>query len=104
MRGNEYQVLALTTAGEHDLPIYSALGLAGEGGEVANLTKKWKYHGHPYDSKKFLGELGDCLWYIAVNAHAHGYTLEEVMEFNINKLKERYPEGFTSEASINRKV
>lgn len=107
--GNTYQKEALKTAGATesigtDRILYTALGLAGEAGEVADLTKKMIFHKHPYDAEKFLDELGDCLWYLAVNAHAHGYTLEEVMEFNINKLRTRYPEGFSAEASINRKA
>lgn len=104
MTPNEYQKLAANTAGEHDMPIYTALGIGGEAGEVLDETKKWLYHNHPYDRARFLQELGDVQWYVAMCAKAHGYTLEEVMEANIAKLKERYPEGFTAEASINRIV
>lgn len=106
MDANEYQRLAEKTAGtadNNDRILYTALGLAGEAGEIADLTKKLVFHHHPYDGKKFLDELGDVQWYLAMNAVAHGYTLAQVMEHNINKLRERYPEGFTSEASINRK-
>lgn len=105
MDANEYQREALVTAGqdENTRPMYTALGLAGEAGEIADLTKKWLYHNHPYDARKFLDELGDLQWYLAMSAKAHGFTLEEVMTSNIQKLRERYPNGFTSERSINRK-
>lgn len=99
---NEYQELCARTAGDHDMPIYSVLGLAGEAGEVADLTKKWKYHGHKYPREKFLEELGDAFWYLAIAARSHGYTLQEVAESNIAKLTKRYPEGFSQERSINR--
>lgn len=32
-----------------------------------------------------------------------GFTFREILELNIEKLKKRYPEGFKSEDSINRK-
>lgn len=102
MDADLYQQAALRTAGDHDLELYASLGLAGEAGEVANLTKKYRYHGHPYAPEKFLDELSDCAWYIAVLSHAHGYKLSEVFQFNIDKLKKRYPEGFSMEKSINR--
>lgn len=104
MDANEYQKEAMQTAGDHDMEIYAVLGLAGEAGEVADLTKKWRYHDHPYDRDKFLKELGDAQWYLAVAALAHGFTLAEVMEANIEKLRQRYPQGFSAEASINRKT
>jgi NTP pyrophosphatase (non-canonical NTP hydrolase) len=107
---NEYQELALRTAGDQDgiMPngraIYSAFGLSGESGEVADIHKKWLFHGHPYDRDELLKELGDVQWYLAVNASSHGITLAELMEHNIAKLKKRYPEGFSTERSINREV
>lgn len=102
MDADRYQLEASKTAGDHDMPIYTALGIAGEAGELADLTKKWLYHGHPYDKDKFISELGDILWYVSQNAVAHELLLSEVMEYNLNKLKKRYPKGFSSEKSINR--
>ena len=84
------------------MPIYTVLGLVGESGEVADLTKKWLYHQHEYNQQRFLDELGDVGWYWAMACKAHNLTLEEVMDYNIKKLKERYPDGFSSERSINR--
>jgi NTP pyrophosphatase (non-canonical NTP hydrolase) len=43
------------------------------------------------------------MWYIANLCNLTGVSLEEVMKRNIEKLKKRYPEGFNSKASINRK-
>ena len=109
MEANEYQRLALRTAGDQDdkMPngriIYSYTGLAGEAGEVSDFHKKWLFHGHPFDRDKLVKELGDVAWYLAVNAWSHKISLDEVLETNIAKLKARYPDGFTSEASINRK-
>ncbi len=79
-----------------------ALGLAGESGEVGDIIKKHLFHGHPLDEEKLIKELGDVCYYLAWMCNALGTTLSVVMEENINKLRKRYPEGFSEEASINR--
>jgi len=78
------------------------LGIAGEAGEVADYLKKVLHHGHELDRERLKKELGDVLWYAAAIADRADLTLEEVAQANIDKLMERYPEGFTSERSINR--
>lgn len=80
-----------------------ALGLAGEAGEVADLIKKHLGHGHWLNKDEIRKELGDVLWYLATVAEACGLSLEEVAAANIVKLQARYPTGFSSEASKNRK-
>lgn len=79
------------------------MGLAGEAGEVCDLLKKTIFHGKDLDEKKLVKELGDVRWYMEYLMIATGITMEEVERENIKKLRERYPNGFTTEASINRK-
>lgn len=98
---NQYQVEALRTIGSSDLTIMG-LGIAGEAGEVADLIKKEVGHGHPRNREKMAKELGDVLWYLSAIAEEYGYSLSEIATMNIEKLKARYPEGFTVERSINR--
>lgn len=106
MKGSEYQKLAMRTASANrskDIDLLIAtLGLAGESGEVCDQIKKWAGHGHTLDREKLKEELGDLLWYIARIAEWHTFSLDDIMEENIAKLKRRYPEGFSSERSINR--
>ncbi|RME84638.1 MAG: nucleotide pyrophosphohydrolase [Caldilineae bacterium] len=103
---NEYQQLALRTAGDHGdfdrTLMYTALGLNGEAGETAELVKKALFHGHNLDRDKLKKELGDVLWYVAVMADALDLPLEEVARHNIDKLARRYPEGFSHERSRHR--
>ena len=106
MELNQYQELALRTAG-HSRDVQktltnTALGLAGESGEVADIIKKTFYHGHPLDKEALYKELGDVLWYLAVMADALGYNLDEIAQANVDKLRARYPEGFSEERSLNR--
>lgn len=77
----------------------AALGLTGEAGEFADLIKKVAYHGHALDKVKAAKELGDVLWYLALAANRLGFGLDAIGAMNIAKLRERYPEGFTVEAS-----
>jgi NTP pyrophosphatase (non-canonical NTP hydrolase) len=102
---NEYQRLAQRTV-NHDLSardrlLTAVLGL-GEAGEVQGVVKKWLGHGHPMDRDKIIDELGDVLWYIQENAAILGVSLEEVAARNIAKLRKRYPQGFSAEASLHR--
>jgi NTP pyrophosphatase (non-canonical NTP hydrolase) len=106
MRMDEYQQLALRTAGHREdrQPVltYTALGLTGESGEVAEMIKKAFYHGHPLEKEKLSKELGDVLWYLAVMASGLGLSLDQIASENIDKLRARYPEGFSEERSLNR--
>ena len=82
-----------------------ALGLCGESGEVADRIKKVVYHGHAADQEctdYVAKELGDILWYVASLAAMFGLDMGDIAAQNIEKLAKRYPEGFSSERSINR--
>ena len=103
---NDYQQLALRTAGNHGdfdrTLMYTALGLTGEAGETAEMIKKAFFHGHELDREKVKKELGDVLWYVAVMADALDMSLDDVAQHNIDKLARRYPEGFSQDRSRNR--
>lgn len=103
---NEYQELALTTLNpelkEKDILINGVMGLCGESGEAIDLVKKHLAQGHELDKERLAKELGDIAWYLAETAHAIGYPLEDILQMNIDKLKKRYPEGFSTKCSLER--
>ena len=105
---NEYQKLAMTTLNpalsEKDVLINGVMGLCGESGEAIDIVKKWLAQGHELDREHLIKELGDIAWYIAEISHVLGVSLEEVLQKNIDKLKARYPEGFKTKDSIDRKA
>lgn len=72
-----------------------ALGLAGESGEVIELVKKHIGHGQDLDRLKLRKELGDVLWYLAALCSLCSLDLGDVAAGNIEKLKARYPDGFS---------
>ena len=80
------------------------LGLGGESGEVLELFKKHIGHGHELNLTKLEKELGDVLWYISAIATGLDLSLEDIAIANIAKLEARYPDKFSSEQSINRKL
>ena len=104
---NEYQKLAMTTLNpaltEKEVLLNGVMGLCGESGEVIDLVKKWMMQGHDLDKAHLAKELDDVAWYLAETATAIGYDLETILQNNIDKLKARYPEGFTADRSMHRK-
>ena len=95
MTANEYQEKAHSFA---DYPkkiewLYPALEVSEEAGEVAGKFAKLirdKNGEVTEETKKEIAkELGDVLWGIAELSTILGYSLEEVMEMNIQKLESR---------------
>lgn len=104
---NEYQTAALRTAQTEELTqielvMNAALGLCGESGEVADIVKKFRFQGHELDFEHISKELGDIAWYLAVGAYSIGYDLETILQMNVDKLKARYPDGFSTDRSLHR--
>ena len=103
---NEYQKLAMVTLNpeldKKDVLINGVMGLCGESGEAIDIVKKHLAQGHELDKEELAKELGDVAWYLAETATAIGYDLEDIFQMNIDKLKKRYPEGFSVEKSVNR--
>lgn len=78
-----------------DHVLNAVLGLAGEAGEVADLHKKMLFHNEKevgYYQEKLKHELGDVCFYLAKVMELYGFTLEEVLAANKEKLESRHPE------------
>lgn len=84
--------------------LVSALGLVGEAGEAGEIVKKNVGHDHPIGvtREKLANELGDVLWYVADLASVYGLDLDEIAKQNVEKLRKRYPNGFSSADSVRR--
>lgn len=102
---NEYQRLSQCTmiypkALEHDVAglMYSALGLTGEAGELANKIKKLYRDGFdPADwfavRENLIKEIGDTLWYLAAMASELDAELGQAAAYNVAKLSDRARRG-----------
>ena len=95
MQINDYLTLTNKTAiypgagtGNDEELYYLTLGLTSEAGEVAGKIKKLM-RDDTLDLGAMAYELGDCFWYLVRLCEAIGYSPEDVMEININKLLKR---------------
>lgn len=108
LTANEYQQLAMRTLNpkldKRDVLLNGVMGLCGESGEAIDIVKKWLAQGHELDREKLAKELGDIAWYLAETAYALDIPLENILQANIDKLANRYPEGFSSQNSIDRRM
>ena len=119
MTGNAYQRHAMRTNDEmstarlelsidmnskYDMGgiVMATMGLSGEVGELNDMIKKWIFHKSDMDITHAKKELGDIMWYIACMAESFGWSLDEIMQMNIDKLKARYPDGFNIDRANHR--
>lgn len=95
---DEYQRAALRTANPALAPderlLDATAGLAEEAGEVLGLVRKRVFQQRESSRDRFVEELGDALWCLAVTADALGVSLGEVAHSNLEKLARRHPAGF----------
>ena len=85
----------------------AALGLSAESGEFTEIVKKILFQGKPVSQENLFHmkrELGDIMWYFIQACIALDVSPEEIIEMNVDKLKDRYPDGeFDVHYSENRK-
>lgn len=90
-----------------DRIINNAFGLSGEVGEFVDLMKKALFHGTEVPRDKIVKELGDIQYYWAETVSTLGeqleFTIQDVLDTNSKKLRERYPDGFSFAAANERK-
>ena len=67
-----------------------------------NHDLTWKEQGK-HALHGMVSELGDLMWFIAEYCTAHGWELDDICQMNIDKLKNRYPDGFEADKSLHRK-
>ena len=82
-------------SGENEFPelqSFAVMGLNEEAGEVAGLACRECWKKIPMPRYKWLEELGDVLWYLTAATMAKGLTLEELWQYNVEKLEGRYGE------------
>lgn len=112
MTPNEYQKLAKRTQCPQDVAIgrlsaldleqdvailHASVGISGEAGEISAAIERWLWYGKGLDRVNLKEELGDLFWYAAEMCNALSISMEDVMECNIAKLRQRYPEKYSDE-------
>jgi len=83
--------------------LHGAMGLVTESAEFLDVMKKYLFYGKPMDIVNMKEECGDLFWYLAILADEMGEAnFTNMLQTNIAKLRERYPEKFTEDNAINR--
>ena len=72
-------------------------------GELAEYVKKVCCFNHPRTADKEILLFEKAFIAFIACLNVMDINLQETMQVNIDKLKRRYPAGFTTEASVNRK-
>lgn len=110
---NEYQRASQETmiypgalSGDHVTGLmYTALGLTGEAGELANKIKKVYRDNMPVDDAlrtDLTKEIGDTLWYLAAMASELDVDLGKAAAYNVAKLSDRARRGVLGGSGDNR--
>lgn len=81
--------------------LHGAIGLFTEAAELIEAIYKGAKTGE-FDGVNIKEELGDCEWYLALLYRSLGANPGEVKFTNIEKLKKRFPEKFSTQAALNR--
>lgn len=110
MTATEYEQQAHRTIAGHAAEniTYLSFGLMAEAGEVADKIAKAVRRGEisinndeiiikrgsgEELTQNIAHELGDVLWFVAMLAQRLGYSLEDVMKLNLDKLADRQARG-----------
>ena len=95
---DDYQQAALRTVNpaldQRDRLLDAGAGLAEEAAEVLGLIRKRIFQSRNAGDARFIEELGDVLWCLAVTADTLGLSLSEIAKANQAKLAQRHPDGF----------
>ena len=75
----------------------AAAGLAEEAGEALSHVRKHVMQGRALDRDALSKELGDALWCLAIAARCIDMPLSEIASRNLEKLRQRHPNGFEVE-------
>lgn len=77
-------------------------GMFNDAGDIADTIKKHVFQGHDIDVHAILCGLNRIMTMIADRIPDFGYTIDDVLRVNVEKLLKRYPNGFEAERSIHR--
>lgn len=80
---------------------HSLYEMCAELGEIHGIYQK-VYQGHKIRVEDLKKEVGDLMWGLAEFCTINNFRMDEIAQINIEKLRERYPDGFDPERSLNR--
>lgn len=82
--------------------LHCAIGASTEAAELLDAFKKHIFYGKPLDVVNVGEEIADMQWYLNNLVRLLDLDMEKLLQNNIDKLRKRYPDKFTSEGALNR--
>lgn len=82
---------------------HGVIGIAGEAGELVDILKRQMAYGKEPDEQHVLEELGDLFHYMVYLMVRYGFTIDDIINANMEKLDKRYPNGYSDKDALERK-
>lgn len=83
---------------------HAATGIAGEAGEILDISKKVWVYNKELDLNHVFEELGDLRFYYQAMLNLFGLSDEDIVGHNMTKLRKRYASGAYSDAQANARA
>lgn len=96
MNRKEYEEYVNSRCQTYVTEPYCVIAINEEAGEIAGWYKKYVLRGNVTGDLRLddlKSELGDLLFYLTQMAKLYGWTINDVMEFNKEKLDDRVTKG-----------
>jgi len=83
---------------------HGVIGCCILSGDMLDIVKKSLFYSRELSISDIKHKLISILWNLRIILEINQWTLEEVMELNIAKLRKRYPEQFRDDLAENRNL
>ena len=94
--------LGVTFAEIAEIEDYRTADIYNEAALIADAVKKYAYQGHNINKYEIVLGLNSIMTAISRCMADFGYSMDDVLRGNVEKLLKRYPDGFEAERSIHR--
>lgn len=84
--------------------LHCAIGASTEANELLDAFKKHIFYKKPLDVVNLGEEIADMMWYLTNLSRLLDMDVETLLQNNIDKLRVRFPDKFTSEKALNRSL
>lgn len=84
--------------------LHAAMGMCTESAEFLDMLKKHLFYGKPFDHTNAVEEIGDCTWYERIGCDALQVAYLDMIQRNVAKLRQRFPDKFTEHDALHRDV
>ncbi|QDB70911.1 hypothetical protein [Pseudomonas virus PBPA162] len=84
--------------------VHGIIGVATEAGEMVAALLESFNNGKPLDLVNMVEETGDVMWYLAAILKNCNSTFEKAQQINIQKLRQRFGDKFSSYDALNRNL